>query len=98
MVITFTDWQQKEEEDELIRPKMPAIDRSSKPSFDRSVSFPQVYRDFSPEYGSYGEIGATGLKNLGNTCYMNSIIQCLLNIGGFCGYLIEGYYLKHINR
>lgn len=92
--------QQKDEEDELTRPKIPAIDRSSKPSFDRSAPVqPVVYRDYSPEHGSYGEIGATGLKNLGNTCYMNSIIQCLLNIDGFCKYLTkDDYYMRHLNQ
>lgn len=88
----------KEEEDELVRPQLPAFDRSSKPSVDRFVKFPQRNRDFSPVYGSYGEVGATGLKNLGNTCYMNSIIQCLLNLEAFCEYLISGGYTRHINR
>lgn len=78
---------------------MPAIDRSSKPTFERTASVKhEIYRDFSPELGSYGEIGATGLKNLGNTCYMNSIIQCLFNIDGFCRYLTSGGYIRHINR
>lgn len=88
----------KEEEEDLVRPKLPAFDRSSKPAIERGVVFPQIQRDFSPVYGSYGEPGATGLKNLGNTCYMNSIIQCLLNLESFCEYLKEGAYMKHVNR
>lgn len=78
---------------------MPAFDRSSKPTFglDYSVK-PIIQRDFSPVYGQWGEHGATGLKNLGNTCYMNSIIQCILNQIQFCEYLKTDKYQKHINR
>lgn len=33
--------------------------------------------------------GATGLSNLGNTCYMNSSFQCLAHILPFKKYFLE---------
>lgn len=57
-----------------------------------------VQRNFTPQLGSYGDVGATGLQNLGNTCYMNSIIQCLLNLEEFCKYFKSNFYKKHLNR
>ncbi|KAF7722686.1 ubiquitin-specific protease doa4 [Apophysomyces ossiformis] len=46
----------------------------------------------------YTMIGTTGLKNLGNTCYMNSVIQCLSATIPLARYLISGAFKQHINK
>ncbi|XP_059089998.1 ubiquitin carboxyl-terminal hydrolase 8-like [Tigriopus californicus] len=73
----------------------PKIDRLAKPGMSSSFG---GARNFQPVWKSNQEKGLTGLKNLGNTCYMNSVLQCMSNFPILAQFFMESNFQKQINK
>ncbi|XP_004639058.1 ubiquitin carboxyl-terminal hydrolase 8 isoform X1 [Octodon degus] len=96
------DIAQAVQEEERRKPTVtPAVNRENKP-----VCYPKAeisrlsasqIRNLNPVFGGSGP-ALTGLRNLGNTCYMNSILQCLCNAPHLADYFNRNCYQDDINR
>ena len=60
---------------------------------ERSTSIGSQFSQLGPL-----SIGTTGLKNLGNTCFMNCILQCMSGTVPLARYHLDGSYRQHIIR
>ncbi|XP_078040551.1 ubiquitin carboxyl-terminal hydrolase 8 [Augochlora pura] len=94
---------------QLIDRKAPRVDRTSKPQIPlhnqnglhanekiSHISWANREERMTPVHGSVHP-GITGLKNLGNSCYMNSIIQCLSNTTQLAKYFTDNLYTGDLN-
>ena len=72
-------------------PTRPVINRRTKPLTESQLA------NLDPNHGGQGK-ALTGFRNLGNSCYMNSVLQCLLATAPLAKYILDSVYVEDINK
>ncbi|OQV26184.1 Ubiquitin carboxyl-terminal hydrolase 19 [Hypsibius exemplaris] len=62
------------------------------------LALPNLFRSPSLDRRAPRWYGLTGLNNLGNSCYLNSVVQCLANTRELRDYFLRGTYKREINH
>uniref|UniRef100_A0A8C7WAH2 Ubiquitin carboxyl-terminal hydrolase n=1 Tax=Oncorhynchus mykiss TaxID=8022 RepID=A0A8C7WAH2_ONCMY len=76
-------------------------DSGSNSGYTLNNSTSSGYNSYSSSYNyreSPSQPGLCGLSNLGNTCFMNSALQCLSNACPLTEYFLDDQYEAEINR
>uniref|UniRef100_A0A7N6ASX7 Ubiquitin carboxyl-terminal hydrolase n=1 Tax=Anabas testudineus TaxID=64144 RepID=A0A7N6ASX7_ANATE len=76
-------------------------DSGCSPGYTLNNSSLGSYNSYSSSYNyreSQSQPGLCGLSNLGNTCFMNSALQCLSNASPLTEYFLNDQYEAEINR
>ncbi|NXF77710.1 UBP2 hydrolase, partial [Sclerurus mexicanus] len=87
-----------------LSPSQPSLGSALPPSGTRSATQPYERNDDPCDVptqdptSSKAVQGLTGLRNLGNTCFMNSILQCLSNTKELRDYCLQNQYLRDLNN
>jgi len=95
ILVHYVDWDEKW--DDWFPTDSPRL--AAKGTYTSGSNSVALYRrrDYN-EPGTPEERGVVGLRNLGNTCFMNSTLQCLFNTPLLTDYILEDKYMEHINR
>ncbi|CAL1543086.1 unnamed protein product [Lymnaea stagnalis] len=63
-----------------------------------SNSVNNYYSSNSYDRSGTSKPGLCGLANLGNTCFMNSALQCMLNVSRLTDYMLSNQWEKELNK
>jgi hypothetical protein len=67
-------------------------------SMESTGSSSSSYKTYNfPEHSTLSLNGTVGLRNIGNTCYMNAALQCLSHTTELSNYFLDRKYKKDIN-
>ena len=76
-------------------PRRQRTESSSSGSASTNTATDRPNESSSVQYGP--QDGLTGLRNIGNTCFMNSVLQCLSNTRALHDYILRDGYTAEVN-